>query len=172
MITPLKKGPTIETFAALDGRRVPDFFEVTRREEKHVVRTRAFKEHGKWVVRARGDERGLVEQTSLVPSALLLPATVTFGWPLFGGENVFVLGKDEAIGSLEAMRVLPGSNEYIPLRRKGIAHRVTARSMRYQVSTDSALQVPLSVQIGDGTERRLVDMTGTLPRAIPAAHGQ
>ena len=62
---------------------MPDFVEVTRRDGDHVVRTRASAEHGKWTVRARGDERGLVEQTLVAPKALLLPATLTFGWPLY-----------------------------------------------------------------------------------------
>ncbi|HEV2721797.1 MAG TPA: hypothetical protein VG323_17390, partial [Thermoanaerobaculia bacterium] len=53
---------TIETFAGLDKQRAPDFIEVTRRDADHVVRTRAWSDHGKWTVRARGDERGLVEQ--------------------------------------------------------------------------------------------------------------
>lgn len=168
---------SVETFAALDARRAPDFVEVTRRDGDHVVRTRASGDRGKWTVRARGDERGLVEQTSLPPQALLLPATLTFGWPLFRGAHeidTFVMDERGPIGAVETVQVLANTREYVPLlrKRRGPTHHVTTRAMGYEVSTDSALHVPLSVTMADGSERRLVDMTGTLPRALPAADGQ
>ncbi len=152
LIVPAKTpSTTIETFAGLDSRRAPDFIEVTRRDGDHVVRTRAWSDHGKWTVRARGDERGLVEQTSVAPDAVLLPATLTFGWPLLGGRNVFVLDEKGPIGAVEEAKVSP--------------HCVTTRTMVYDISTDSALQVPTSVHLSDGGERRLLDM-----RSSPPAH--
>jgi hypothetical protein len=157
---------TIETFAALDARRAPDFVEVTRRDGDHVVRTRASADHGKWTVRARGDERGLVEQTSVAPKALLLPATITFGWPLFRGErdaDAFVMDENGPIGAVEKAAVSTAGGLITPLRRRP-KHHVVTRTMRYDVSTDSALNVPVSVDLGDGSERRLLDMKGTLPR--------
>lgn len=166
---------TIETFAALDSHRAPDFVEVTRRDGDHVVRTRASADHGKWTVRARGDERGLVEQTLTAPKALLLPATLTFGWPLFRGErevDVYVLDANGPIGAVEKAAVSTAGGLIMPLMRRRPKHHVVTRTMRYDVSTDSALNVPVSVDMSDGSERRLLDMKGTLPRALPAANGQ
>jgi len=172
LIVPAKEpGRTIDTFAALDAHRMPDFIEVTRRDGDHVVRTRASAEHGKWTVRARGDERGLTEQTLLAPRTLVLPATLTFGWPLFAGErdvDAFVLDDRGPIGAIEKVRVVTAGAGIIPLRK---AHRpefrVAGDSLRYVVSTDSALHVPVTVKLEDGSERRLLDMKGTLPRAVP-----
>ena len=165
---------TIETFAALDGRRAPDYIEVTRRDGDHVVRTRASADRGKWTVRARGDERGLTEQTLTVPQTQLLPATLTYGWPLLRGTidvDVFVLDEKSPIGATEKARVSIAGGMIMPLARKP-KHHVATRTMDYEVSTDSALQVPTSVHLSDGGERRLLDMTGALPRALPAANGQ
>jgi len=159
VIVPAKTpSTTIETFAALDKNRAPDFVEVTRRDGDHVVRTRAFAEHGKWTVRARGDERGLVEQTCCPPKTLLLPATLTFGWPLFSGSgDAFVM--DGAIGAIETATVSK--------------HKVATRTIGYEVRTKSALNVPVSVKLADGSERRLVDMTGLpLPGMLPTTHRQ
>lgn len=152
---------TIETFAGLDAHRAPDFVEVTRRDGDHVVRTRAYGDKAKWTVRARGDERGLVEQTCCPPKTLLLPATLTYGWPLFAGDgevDAFVMDSSGAIGALETARVAKQT--------------VAARTLGYKVKTDSALNVPLSVTFSDGSERRLLDIQGTLPRALPAAHSE
>ena len=147
---------------------------MTRRDGDHVVRTRASADHGKWMVRARGDERGLSEQTLLAPRALLLPATLTFGWPLFsnGGEvDAFVLDERGPIGAIETVSVAEAGARILPLRKgPRTSHRVAARSLRYTLSTESTLHVPVSVHFEDGSERRLLDMTGTLPRALPAAH--
>ena len=158
---------TIETFASLDAKRAPDFVEVTRRDGDHVVRTRASADHGKWTVRARGDERGLVEQTLVAPKALLLPATLTFGWPLFRGErevDVYVLDANGPIGAVEKATVTTAGG--LIMRRP--KHHIVTRTMGYDVSIDSALNVPVSVNMADGSERRLTDMSGTLPRALPA----
>jgi hypothetical protein len=152
---------TIETFAGLDAQRAPDFAEVTRRDGDHVVRTRAYGDKAKWTVRARGDERGLVEQTCCPPKALLLPATLTFGWPLFNGDgeiDALVMDANGPIGAVETARVAKRT--------------VTARTIAYTVRADSALHVPVSVKLADGSERRLLDMKGTLPRALPAANRQ
>lgn len=156
--TPTK---TIETFAGLDAHRAPDFVEVTRRDGDHVVRTRAYGDKAKWTVRARGDERGLVEQTCCPPKTLVLPATLTLGWPLFAGDgevDAFVMDSSGAIGALETARVAKQT--------------VAARTLGYRIKTDSALNVPLSVTFSDGSERRLLDIQGTLPRALPAAHSE
>lgn len=143
VITETKSGRTTETFAALDGQRLPDFIEVTRRENGHVVRTRASAHDGQWTLHARGDERGLVEQTSVAPASVVLPATLTFGWPLAG--DAFVMGENEPIGSV-----------------------VDARTLHYEVKTSSPLHVPLSVRFPDGSERRLTDMTVVAPASRPA----
>jgi hypothetical protein len=168
---------TVETFAGLDARRQPNFVEVTRRDGEHVVRTRASAHDGKWTVHSRGDERGLSEQTLVAPRAVIVPAaTLSFGWPLLSGErqaDVFVLDERAPIGALEKVSIVSVGNDVVPLlmrKARRPAHRVAARSLRYVVSTDSALQVPVRVQLEDGSERRLVDMTGDLPRALPAAH--
>jgi hypothetical protein len=156
-----KSSLSIETFAALDARREPDFVEVTRRDADHVVRTRASAHDGKWTVHARGDERGLVEQTCCLPKTLLLPATLTFGWPLFHGGrdfDVFVLDEKSPIGAVEKASVSMAGGFIMPLMRRAPKHEVTGRSMRYEVSSDSALHVPLSVTFSDGSERRLLDM--------------
>lgn len=162
LIVPAKTpAKTIETFAGLDAHRAPDFAEVTRRDGDHVVRTRAYGDKAKWTVRARGDERGLVEQTCCPPKTLLLPATLTFGWPLFNGDgevDAFVMDSTGAIGAVETAKVAKQT--------------VAARTLRYEVRTDSALHVPVSVKLVDGSERRLLDIQGTLPRALPAPHGQ
>jgi hypothetical protein len=176
LIVPAKMpSRSVETFAGLDGHRMPDFIEVTRRDGDHVVRTRASAEHGKWTVRARGDERGLSEQTLVAPKAFVLPATLTFGWPLLPSEaelDAFVLDERSPIGAIEKVRISAAGNRILPLMRKphAMLHRVDGRSLRYTVSTDSVLQVPVSVRFEDGSERRLTDMSGTLPRALPAAN--
>jgi len=114
-------------------------------------------------VRARGDERGLVEQTLVAPKALLLPATLTFGWPLFRGErevDVYVLDANGPIGAVEKAAVTTAGG--LIMRRP--KHHIVTRTMGYDVSIDSALNVPVSVNMADGSERRLLDMKGTLPR--------
>jgi thiol-disulfide isomerase/thioredoxin len=176
LIVPAKTpSRTVETFAALDVHRHPDFVEVTRRDGEHVVRTRASSHDGKWTVRSRGDERGLSEQTLVAPEVLVLPATLTYGWPLFGMDRqmeAFVLDERAPIGAIETVHVAADGSGILPLTRKAHppSHRVAARSLRYVVSTESVLYVPVRVQLEDGSERRLVDMTGTLPRALPAAY--
>lgn len=173
----ISQGPrkTIETFAVLDGKYKPRSLEVTRRDADHVVRTRASGHGGKWEVHARGDERGLLDQTApAAPSAMILPATITFGWPLFDerGGDTFVMAAEEPVGAIEEMHVAT-AGPYLPLlRRKSPSHRVATRTLHYDLRVDSALNVPLSVRLADGSERRLLDITGVLPRAIPAAYGQ
>lgn len=146
LIVPVKTPTrTVETFAGLDAHRAPDFVEVTRRDDDHVVRTRAFASNGKWVVRARGDERGLVEQTCCPPKTLLAPATLTFAWPLLGGDgdvDAFVM--DGAIGAVEKATVS--------------SRKVVTRTLDYEIRTDAALRVPTLVKLADGSERRLVDV--------------
>jgi thiol-disulfide isomerase/thioredoxin len=162
---------TIETFAALDGHYKPDFIEVTRRDGDHVGRTRASLHDGKWQLHARGDERGLVDQTSVAPAAVILPATITFGWPLFQehGRDAFVMGADDPIGAIEQMQVGLAGTVVPLLRRRVPSHRVATRTLTYEAQLDSALHVPRLVRLGDGSERRLLDVTGVLPGAIPAA---
>src|ERR1051326_2841993 len=138
-----------ETFAALDAQRAPDFVEVTRRDGDHVVRTRAFASNGKWTVHARGDERGLIDQTCCPPKTLLLPATLTFGWPLFsGGGEVDAFVMDGAIGSVEKARIAKGT--------------VTTRTLGYEIRTDATLHVPVLVKLFDGSTRRLIDLKRTV----------
>jgi hypothetical protein len=68
------------------------------------------------------------------------------------------------------VRVVTACAGIIPLRKSHAPeHRVAGHSLRYVVSTDSALHVPVTVKLDDGSERRLLDMKGTLPRAVPVA---
>jgi len=170
-----KGNERIETFAALDANKQPDFVEVTRTSGKHVVRTRCHKSDGEWVVVARGDEFGISEQHTVIPATLVTPATITLAWPLFcpGFDrcdplDAYVIS-DDVLGHLTVVRSLANGNEFVPVStRMPPRIRLGSRSMKYEMETLSALNLPKHVRFADGSERRLVSYVGTLPGAMPA----
>jgi len=169
----------IETFAALDEKRQPDFAEVTRRSGTHVVRTRAYASNGKWVVGVRGDESGISEQYTVMPTMLVTPATATLGWPLFCAgffkcdPLATYLIDDEPMGKVVTMRSTT-NGEFVPLRSvRSPSIRIESGSTHYVIEPTSALNLPKRVRFADGSERLLVETIGDLPRALPAApHGE
>lgn len=171
-----KSGEIVETFAGLDAKREPDFVEVTRRNRKHVVRTRCSLDKGKWNVVARGDEAGIVEQHTIAPSMLVTPATATFGWPLFCAAfnrcdpAAAYLIDNSMLGNIVTMQSL-SATPYIPVSTRMPRLRVKAGAMQYEMEAMSALNLPKHIKFADGSERTLVSYSGVLPRAIPAAKG-
>ncbi len=166
----------IETFAALDEHRRPDFAEVTRTRGKNIVRTRCWESDGQWVAHARGDQSGIAEQHETMPTTMILPATVTLGWPLFDMGAVrpepavaYIL-TDGFLGHASGVSAAPTG--FLRLRKPLRLRVTTGPKESYDIEVESALNLPTNVRFADGTERKRASLTGVLPRALPAADGQ
>jgi thiol-disulfide isomerase/thioredoxin len=74
-----RDGTSVETWASIDDKNVPRYVEITSRGAT-TTRTR-FRGDGKtFTAHSRGTPGGIVDQTMVMPAALITPATVTYAW--------------------------------------------------------------------------------------------